>query len=690
MENLFKDAAWIMADTDGDASPTHRYYLYTASFDVTADAPVTLYISAFSQYAAFVNDTFADAGVFEDYDFHPVYDTIDLTPFCKPGRNTLTVGHYVCGENFSTRAKGTPGVIFAVLQDGKTIAASSAKTQSTHDTRYLDTHERLTYQLGFNAEFDARASLPPFRDSIPVEKPRELAPRPIEKLTIGAPIDAKLTAQGIFRENDASLPKAERMYTAFLSAKPFSAVAHTAGGSHLAFGKNDAADGLYFFYDLGGETAGYLSFSCDVPEDTEILVGFGEHYEDLRVRSLLGTRHFCFRFIAKKGHNDFFYPFQRIGLRYLQLHVYASEATLQNVGVRPTDYPLTVYPCPTGDGLHKLIYEVGVKTLRMCMHEHYEDCPWREQSLYGMDSRIQILCGYYAFREFRFPRASLALMARSFRPHDALLELCAPGRVSITIPSFTAIFLREVYEYRCYSGDNTLVSELFPTLRAIADGFVSRIDDTGLIPLYTGAEHWNFYEWRDGLEGSERFADTEKVYEAPLCAFVADALECFAALCETTEPKLIAKYAAAAASLKEAAHKAFFDPAHGAYRTRLTDAAPRHDLTQALMLYTDSTPSAYVPLVEKALASETLIPVSLSMTIFAYEAFLKRGRRKKEILTEIETRWGAMLKRGADTFWETDKGADDFSRAGSLCHGWSAVPVYMFGKYYAEDVFGGV
>lgn len=49
-----------------------------------------------------------------------------------------------------------------------------------------------------------------------------------------------------------------------------------------------------------------------------------------------------------------------------------------------------------------------------------------------------------------------------------------------------------------------------------------------------------------------------------------------------------------------------------------------------------------------------------------------------------------MLKRGADTFWETDKGADDFSRAGSLCHGWSAVPVYMFGKYYAEDVFGGV
>ena len=71
METPFKDAVWIMADTDGDTSPTHRYYLYTASFDITADAPVTLYISAFSQYAVFVNGTFADAGVFEDYDFHP-------------------------------------------------------------------------------------------------------------------------------------------------------------------------------------------------------------------------------------------------------------------------------------------------------------------------------------------------------------------------------------------------------------------------------------------------------------------------------------------------------------------------------------------------------------------------------------------------------------------------------------------
>jgi hypothetical protein len=58
------------------------------------------------------------------------------------------------------------------------------------------------------------------------------------------------------------------------------------------------------------------------------------------------------------------------------------------------------------------------------MHEHYEDCPWREQALYTMDSRNQMLCGYYAFREFDFPKASIRLMAQSIR-EDNLLELCS-------------------------------------------------------------------------------------------------------------------------------------------------------------------------------------------------------------------------------------------------------------------------
>ena len=72
-----------------------------------------------------------------------------------------------------------------------------------------------------------------------------------------------------------------------------------------------------------------------------------------------------------------------------------------------------------------------------------------------------------------------------------------------------------------------------------------------------------------------------------------------------------------------------------------------------------------------------MIPVTLSMTAFVYDALLLFGDKYKNmILEDIKTRYSAMLAAGATTFWETEKGWEDFGGAGSLCHGWSAIPVY--------------
>jgi hypothetical protein len=40
-----------------------------------------------------------------------------------------------------------------------------------------------------------------------------------------------------------------------------------------------------------------------------------------------------------------------------------------------------------------------------------------------------------------------------------------------------------------------------------------------------------------------------------------------------------------------------------------------------------------------------------------------------------------MLKSTGDTLWETIDGAQAFDDAGSLCHGWSALPLYFFQRY---------
>ena len=73
---------------------------------------------------------------------------------------------------------------------------------------------------------------------------------------------------------------------------------------------------------------------------------------------------------------------------------------------------------------------------------------------------------------------------------------------------------------------------------------------------------------------------------------------------------------------------------------------------------------------------------SLSMKCFKYDALLltDKAKWKGQVLDEIRINYKKMLDAGAKSVWETIEGASAFDNAGSLCHGWSAIPVYYFKK----------
>ncbi len=433
--------------------------------------------------------------------------------------------------------------------------------------------------------------------------------------------------------------------------------------------------------DAGQESVGFLNLDFEVPEECDVLIGYGEHLEDLRVRSSIKKRNFAVSYHAKAGRNQFFNPFLRLGMRYLQIHIASKTGTIYEAGIRCTYYPLNIAPNTIADALHHKIYDASIRTLHMCMHEHYEDCPWREQSLYTFDSRVQMLCGYYAFGEYTFPRESLRLFAKSLR-EDGTLELCAPGIIPITIPSFTTIYIRQLKEYLDYSGDAAFIREVFDYARKIVEKLEERIDDTGLIPCFAGNQYWNFYEWKEGLAGEEYFTENPP-YECPLNAFASDSFYCFARLCEAVQPELAAHYDALHNKLNEQLHKAFFDADRNVYLSRQNDYdRPLHAFTQALALYVGAVPENVKAAVVKNMLSDRMIPCTLSASIYEYDVLLQIGDSYREyVRKEVESIWGKMLYAGATTFWETDLGHADFHNAGSLCHGWSAVPIYLYGKY---------
>jgi hypothetical protein len=130
---------------------------------------------------------------------------------------------------------------------------------------------------------------------------------------------------------------------------------------------------------------------------------------------------------------------------------------------------------------------------------------------------------------------------------------------------------------------------------------------------------------------------------------------------------------------------AFWDEERGLLRTRDTSVAAHYaELTQALALVAGIVPEADAAALRAKLADPDngMVACTLSHTLYKYEALLQDTAQYGAcVMADISRQWGLMLQHGATSFWETIDGADAFGKAGSLCHGWSAVPLYVYYAY---------
>ncbi len=691
---------------DTRAPQRNAYVRFLHRFAIASPPPAaTLAISADSNYCAWINGCVAGFGQYADYPHYKIFDSLEVSRLLRPGTNTIAILGYHLGENCSVYTIGQPGVVFSLSAGDTLLAAGSAETLSAPAPEYRQGEiERFSIQLSFGFRYDATVYdgwhddgyVPgnAWQSADTVDRPDPLLPRPIEKLSAMPPALITLVAQGAFTDQ---LPIEEnpglRMQTAALTHIPLRTMIAdavnrpalpNAGGLLLAA---DQGDGIYVVLDLGREDAGLLSLDLEAGKDVLIDISFGEHLEDLRVRSRIDDRTFAVTYRCRGGRECFTHYLKRLCCRYIQFHIRSSNATLYYAGLIPTVYPVAYRgDFAPADHLHRSIYATSLRTLELCMHEHYEDGPWREQALYAMDARNQMLCGYYAFGEYRFPRASLMLLSKGQRD-DGLLELCAPAKVNVNIPCFSLMWIVALYEYCLFSGDTDFGKALLPVAERILCVFTSLKGADGLVTYPDG--YWNFYEWADGLDGNFHSTHGPLVLtqDAPLNGFYAMALSAMEALCGYAgKRKAASAYAAERSAINTVLNSTFWNPARKLYASYICAGEQTHyaELTQALMVYCGAGMGARRSAVLAALAAADngMVAVTLSHSIFKYEALLTNPKRYgTHVFDEIAHKWGDMLFAGATTFWETEAGAHDFHQAGSLCHGWSAIPVYLYFAY---------
>ncbi len=676
---------WLKSEKENTFAEFERKFTYDGG-----DAE--LFISADYRYVAYLNGKTISFGQYADL---PTYKSVDrkvITPYLQRGENVLRVLAWHGGQDFAVCRAMAAGIAFEIVVGGNKIAQSDKNTLCREANGYRK-GDKVTPQIGYGFHYDFSDSEGKWKPSKEIKAKFEEVARPAAQLNVGELCTPKICAQGVFDWNKGYKKQtiAAQMQNAWLSSMRF---ADMTGENRL---QNDrltkpltfrakGGEGIFVLADMGKETCGYLGFTVSVDKPCKMALGWGEHLSDLRIRTEREGRNFGVEFNLKAGENVFDDYLLRLGCRYLCIFVEGEAVTLSRLGIREVGYPFAFPKKDFKDRLLNQIYETGRRTLYLCAHEHYEDCPWREQALYGMDSRNQMLFGYGAFEEYDFPRANLLLIAKSMQ-EDGLIQLCAPARASICIPSFTAFWLIAIAENAKANFSQPFVKEILPDAEAALAKLLLQEGEDGL-SLFTAERYWNFHEWSEGLDGGEIFrsAPIEPCGDFNLTALTVIAAKGLAEIETALDRTEKAKEWTAAAERLSARLENYYDELRGLYASYVKNGKKSgfHAYTQALALLTGAVPASRVKHLCKAIKDPKeydLVPATLAALQLQYQALIEYGKDINYCVEEVVKIFGKMLYSGATSYWETENGEADFDDAGSLCHGWSAVACWVLDKY---------
>jgi hypothetical protein len=317
---------------------------------------------------------------------------------------------------------------------------------------------------------------------------------------------------------------------------------------------------------------------------------------------------------------------------------------------------------------------VSRRTLRDCMQTVFEDGPKRDRRLWLGDLRLQALANYATYRNYDLVKRSLYILAGT-ATDKGLVGTCSferpePARGGNSILDYTALFAPTVLEYLEASGDRETAEELWPLVLKQLDFTLEPVNAEGLFIPPKG--WWLFIDWH-------RTLDKQAPEHAIVLCGLKATLKLAGKLGKAGEAAFISKIIPL---MEAAAHKHLWDDSLGMFVS-----GPKREVSwasQAWMVL------AGVPSPEQAKRAMSGVmrhataekPVTPYMHHYVVEALLTAGLRE-EAARHMQSYWGGMIKKGADTFWEVYIPEDDFASPykshlmNSYCHAWSCTPAYL-------------
>jgi alpha-L-rhamnosidase len=701
----------------GQGSPSHyqvRYFRRTFEVAEPGAASLTVHLSADSRYVFYCNGICLSRGPAKGDINHHFYDTCDVTPHLRRGKNVLAVivldmsrvAHRpaLLGPPCSVMTYTGGFVLEGDLVDrsGKVLADLQTDTQwrvaVDHGHRFQNENTTFEGYLGYfehrlsafvpsgwnAAEFDDRA-WPAAAVLFKAERienrrdpasPYGLVPRMIPPLEEGRPEpfpDAYVAGGG-----EVSAAWRQLLATgAPLTLAPGEKVdlVLDMGVLTTAFPQIAAAGGLGSSIRLTYAEALRLPWNTPGAKllgKQQSLANLASHFADESTGWTFDRRGkvtgWC-DIWEPAGRAETFEPLHWRAFRYvgLQITVGSEPLTLHGVRQRFTAYPYRVAATfESSDPALDKIWQVGLHTMRMCSHETFEDCPHYEQMQYAGDTMITSKLAMFTTGDYRLSRQALYQFDWS-RLSDGLTQARFPSRLVQVIPAWSIHWITNIKDYFLCTDDRPTVQDMLPGVRAVLDWYRRHTDAEGLpakLPF------WNITDWcpwwpRGVVPGADTGATC--IHSAQYINALDEAAWMIRQFGRTAEADTLA---GEAADLRRKAHVRFWSDTEGLYFDR--PGGPEvSQYGNAWAIVAGIAGERERGIIMRRFPNDAkLAPGSFFWWHTGFTALAKSGRY--DDMPRHLGPWHESVGYGLSTFVEEN------SYWRSLCHAWSAHPVLEF------------
>jgi hypothetical protein len=447
--------------------------------------------------------------------------------------------------------------------------------------------------------------------------------------------------------------------------------------------------------DAGELTTGYVILETE--GEGEVILTYAESYggpftggkrkdrldyENFR----LGGFKDIYRSAGARGQYEFFW-FRTFRVVRIEVTTASKPLTLWPLRYRETGYPLEaktgVNPAREGPKSAWIpgLWDISLRTLRRCMHETYEDCPYYEQMQYTFDTRLQMLFTYCLSGDTRMGLKTIDDFHRSMLP-EGIIQSRYPTNNPQVIPTFSFSWLSMLLDYYTQTADVSVLERYRPTAEHILLWFKRKKNSRGFVE---GLGYWNFTDWApewNSIHGSVRAAyygpstvqNLMYVYGLQLLGRILDILGF---------GELKAYYLNEAKGIQDRVLECCWDEKRRLFKEGpdYTAEYTQHSQLWAVLTGTISGKEAQ-ELMNRTLSEKGLITCTFPLQFYFFRALEKAGLYEKtESLWED---WKRFLPLNLSTLPETPY---DDSR--SDCHAWSSLLLYEYpakilGVYAAE------